>query len=68
MPPYQPIYEWVMRNIGDQRAVFPIRRKIAIKGIQARPILAENSERLTEIVSDRYEEAWQSAAKEASRA
>lgn len=67
MPPHQPIFDWVMRHIGDERAVFPIRRAIARRGIAARPVLEIAAGRLTVIVDRAHEEAWQTAASMAAR-
>jgi hypothetical protein len=68
MPPHDPIYEWVMRHIGDPRAVYPIRRAIAIRGIRARPVLRLASSRLERMVEDHYTAAWEAACRKASNA
>lgn len=51
MPPKAPILEWMKRKGIDEQYEYPIRRKIAVRGIEARPFMSMAAKRI-QAVSD----------------
>lgn len=68
-PPLAAIRPWVMRHIGDPRAVFPVARRIGKKGIEPRPVLSAPwmKRRIQSIVNTAIDKAYNTVVRRAAR-